>query len=131
MPPGKHDVRMFEKASPTSCPGSTPINHRLKISTQMRPAQLASAQGITVIHFGPITGKDAAIPLAHQLLQHCDSTPGGNRKHTELRRHHRPQRAPLPAFLPRRLINIEITTLHVDRRFFHRRRDRFVTVCSI
>jgi hypothetical protein len=68
MPPGKQHVRMFEQGFSDSLSWSPPINHGLKISYQMGPAQLASIQWLTVIGFRAITGTRAAIPLAHQLL---------------------------------------------------------------
>ena len=66
---------------------------------------------------------ECAIPVADQLPQHSNAPARGNRKDTELRGDQRPQHAPLPPFLPRRLINIQITTLHVDSRFFDRWRN--------
>src|SRR5689334_20217480 len=114
MPPGKQHVQMFEQRFAYRFPWSTPINHGLEIPTYMREAQLALAPGITIIHFGAITGEDAAIPFAHQLPQRGRTPAGGNREHTELRGDQRPQHAPLPPLLPGRLIYVEIATLHVD-----------------
>src|SRR5690348_11913487 len=46
MPPGEHPVGQVQQLLPDSRPAILSINHRLKVSTQMRPAELATAEAV-------------------------------------------------------------------------------------
>src|SRR5881394_1339682 len=46
MPPDEHPVGQVQQSLPDGCPAVLPINHRLKVPTQMGPAELATAKAV-------------------------------------------------------------------------------------
>jgi hypothetical protein len=44
MPPGEHLIRQVEQVLPDAGPAVLAINHRVKVSTQVRPTKLATAE---------------------------------------------------------------------------------------
>ena len=55
---------MFQQLFADFAPWSTPINHRLRVSAQMRPTQLALPQRIAIIRFRSIAADDAGVVLS-------------------------------------------------------------------
>src|SRR5947209_1221816 len=46
MPPDEHPVGQVQQFLPDGCPAVLPINQRLKVPTQMRPTELATAKAV-------------------------------------------------------------------------------------
>src|SRR5579871_3876811 len=46
MPPAEHPIGQVEQPLPNGRPVALPINHRLKVPTQVRPAELAAAKPV-------------------------------------------------------------------------------------
>src|SRR5581483_10622566 len=46
MPPGGHSVGQGEQFLPDRRPAVLPINHRLEVPTEVRPAKLATAESV-------------------------------------------------------------------------------------
>jgi hypothetical protein len=46
MPPPEHPVEQVEQPLPYIRPAVLPINHRLKVSTEVRPAKLTTAESV-------------------------------------------------------------------------------------
>jgi hypothetical protein len=52
MPPGEHSIGQVQQFLPDDRPAVLAVNHRLKTSTQVRPAKLAAAE--PVVRLPPI-----------------------------------------------------------------------------
>src|ERR1044071_2057380 len=49
MPPDEHPVGQVQQLLPDGCPAVLPVNHRLEVPTEVRPAKLATAEPVVCL----------------------------------------------------------------------------------
>src|SRR5262245_42962102 len=76
VPPGEHPVGQVQQSLPDSLPAVLPINHGLKVSTEVRPTKLATAE--PVVCLPPIRGDDPPVSGTEQLPGDLSAAGGSN-----------------------------------------------------
>src|SRR5262249_52766595 len=106
MPPGEHPVGQVQQFLPDRRPTVLAVDHRLKISTQVRPTELATVE--PVVRLPAIRRDHLPVSRTEQSPGDLPAAGGSNVEERYQGRNHHPSPRLLPRLSPGRFINIGV-----------------------
>jgi hypothetical protein len=118
MPPGEHPVGQAEQLLPYNRSAVLPIDHRLKVSAQVRPTELAAAKA--AIRLPAIRRDNLPVSRAEQFPGDLPAASGRKVEDRHQGRYDDPQPRLVHCLSPGRFIDIGVLRADILLQFGHR-----------
>jgi hypothetical protein len=118
MPPDEHPVGQVQQFLPDGCPAVLPINHRLKVPTQMGPTELPTAKA--VVSLPAIRRDHLSVSRTKQFPGDLPGAGGRNVEDRHQGRNDDPQPRLVHRLSPGRFIDVGVLRADMLFQFGHR-----------